>query len=201
MNYLAVLVSGNGTNLQAIIDAIEAGVLPHTEISVVVSDRKAAYALRRAERHGIPTLYHPFLPYRESGRSRREYDEDLARKLAQYPVDLVVFAGWMRVLSMGFLKHYPERVLNIHPALPGAFPGTHAIQRAYEAFQRGEIRHSGVMVHRVLDEGVDVGPAVLQRVVPIRPEDTLEDFDGRIHAVEHEIYVQAIGKVLGIGQG
>ena len=199
MNYLAVLVSGSGTNLQAIIDATESEALPNTRVSVVVSNRKDAYALQRAEAHGIPTIYHPLLPYRRAGRSREDYDADLAKKLSQYPVDLVVLAGWMHIFSMNFVKHYSGRILNIHPALPGTFPGTHAIQRAYEAFQRGEIDHTGVMVHRVPDEGVDVGPVVLQADVPIYPTDSLEDLEARIHAVEHEIYIRAIASELGIG--
>jgi len=197
VKHLAVLASGNGTNLQAIMDAIEAGRLPQVRISVVVSNRKAAYALKRAEAHGIPTLYHPLRPYRQAGRSREEYDADLARMLGHYPVDLVVMAGWMHVFTMTFLKHYSGRVLNIHPALPGAFPGTHAIERAYEAFQRGEITHTGVMVHRVPDEGVDEGPVVLQERVPIYPNDTLADLEARIHAVEHALYVRAIALALG----
>ena len=198
MNYVAAFVSGNGTNLQAIIDAVESGKLPDTEISVVVSNRKAAYALKRAEAHGIPTIYHPLLPYRKTGRSRREYDEDLAKMLAQYPVDLIVLAGWMHVLSMAFLRLYSGKLLNIHPALPGTFPGMHAIERAFEAFQRGEIQRTGVMIHRVPDEGVDVGPVVVQRTVPISPDDTLEDLESRVHAVEHELYVEAIAEALGL---
>jgi formyltetrahydrofolate-dependent phosphoribosylglycinamide formyltransferase len=198
MNYLAVLVSGNGTNLQAIIDAIEADRLQNTHISVVVSNHKSAYALQRAERHGIPTLYHPFGPYRERARTRarQRYDEDLAKMMASFPVDLVVLAGWMRVLSMTFLKHYPGRVVNIHPALPGMFPGTHAIERAYDAFQRGEIDHTGVMVHYVPDEGVDSGPVIVQREVQILPSDTIDELEARIHRVEHEIYIQAIAQAL-----
>lgn len=198
MNYLAVLVSGFGSNLQAIIDACESGALPNTQVSVVVSNRKDAYALKRAEAHSIPTIYHPLRPYRLAGRLREEYDADLAKKLSSYPVDLVIQAGWMHVFSMAFLRHFPGRVLNIHPALPGMFPGTHAIERAYEAFQRGEIAHTGVMVHYVPDEGVDVGPVIVQEVVPIYPQDTLQDLEARIHAVEHRIYVQAIAKVLGL---
>lgn len=196
MNYLAVLASGYGSNLQAIMDACDAGALPETRVSVVVSNHKDAYALERARRRGIPTIYHPFLPYRKAGRSREEYDADLARKMAAYPVDLVVQAGWMHILSMAFLKHYAGRVLNIHPALPGMFPGMHAIERAYEAYRRGEIAHTGVMVHEVPDEGVDVGPVVVQEVVPIYPTDRLEDLEARIHAVEHRLYVQAIGIAL-----
>jgi formyltetrahydrofolate-dependent phosphoribosylglycinamide formyltransferase len=195
MKHLAVLASGNGSNLQAIIDAIESGRLPDVCISVVVADHRDAFALQRAQKHGLPTLYHPFLPYRRAGRSREEYDADLARKLSAYPVDLVVLAGWMRIFSHAFLVHYPT-VLNIHPALPGAFPGTHSIQRAYEAFQRGEIAQTGVMVHRVPDEGVDVGPVVLVQPVPIKPQDSLETLEARVHAVEHEIYVRAIAKIL-----
>lgn len=198
MNHLAVLVSGSGTNLQAIIDATESGALPDTAVSVVVSNRKGAYALVRAETHGIPTIYHPFYPYRKAGRPREEYDADLAEKLGAYPVDLVVMAGWMHVLSMAFLRHHRGRMLNIHPALPGAFPGTHAIERAYEAFQIGEIDHTGVMVHRVPDEGVDEGPVVLRRTVPIYPTDSLEELETRIHIVEHDIYVKAVAIALGI---
>ena len=196
MNRLAVLISGTGTNLQAIIDATEAGVLPDTEVSVVVSNRKDAYGLQRAEKHGIPTIYHPLAPYREAGLSRRQYDADLAERLEPYDPDLVVMAGWMHVFSMAFLRHH--RVLNLHPALPGAFPGMHAIEEAYEAFQRGEIEHTGVMVHRVPDEAVDAGPVVIKRKVPIYPSDSLEDLEERIHEVEHEIYVQAIAEELGI---
>jgi len=196
MNHLAVLVSGSGTNLQAIIDATESGALPDSAVSVVASNRKTAYALVRAEAHGIPTIYHPLRPYRKAGRSREEYDADLAEKLSAYPVDLVIMAGWMHVLSMAFLRHYRGRVLNIHPALPGAFPGTHAIERAYQAFQKREIDHTGVMVHRVPDEAVDEGPVVLKQVVPIHPRDTLEELEARIHLVEHDIYVKAIAIAL-----
>ena len=201
MRRLAVLASGHGSNLQAILDACASGELSDTRVAVVVSDRKDAYALERAAQHGIPALYHPFLPYRRAGRTRREYDADLAAKLQAHDVDLVVLAGWMRIFTMGFLQHWPQRVLNIHPALPGAFSGTHAIQRAYEAYGRGEIAETGVMVHLVPDEGVDEGPVVLQERVPIWPTDTLETLEERIHAVEHRLYVQAIAQVLGPAGG
>lgn len=197
-HYVAVLISGSGTNLQAIIDATESGELPDTRVSVVVSNRKDAYGLERAKAHGIPTIYHPYLPYRRAGRSRNEYDADLVEKLRQYPVDLVVLAGWMHIFTMDFIRHYSGRILNIHPALPGAFPGTHSIERAYNAFRRGEIEYTGVMVHRVPDEGVDVGPVVMQRTVPIYPTDTLEDLEARVHATEHELYVRAIAAELGL---
>jgi len=98
----------------------------------------------------------------------------------------------MHVFSNAFLHHFPNRVVNLHPALPGTFPGTHAIQRAYEAFQRGELAQTGVMVHLVPDEGVDVGPVLAQEVVPIHAQDTLEDLEARIHAVEHRLLVQVL---------
>ncbi len=198
---LAVLISGGGTNLQAIIDACASGALPDTRVAVVVSNRKAAYGLQRAEAHGIPTIYHPLRPHRLAGRSRAEYDADLAGQLAPYAVDLVVQAGWMHLFTMAFLRHYPGRVLNIHPALPGAFPGMHAIERAYEAFQRGEIDRTGVMIHRVPGEGVDEGPVVACREVPILPGDTLESLEARVHATEHNLYVQAIAQELGLAEG
>lgn len=198
MNRLAVLISGSGTNLQAILDACASGDLPDTQVAVVVSNRIAAYGLQRAKACGVPTLYHPLKPYRDAGRPREEYDADLAAKLAPYAVALVCLAGWMHVFSMAFLKHYPQRVINIHPALPGAFPGMHAIERAYEAYRRGEISHTGVMVHYAPDEGVDVGPVIVQRVVPICPDDTLETLEARIHATEHALYIEAIRQVLGL---
>jgi phosphoribosylglycinamide formyltransferase 1 len=196
MKHLAVFVSGNGSNLQALIDACECGRLPGTRVSVVVCNHREAYALQRARAHGIPTIYHPFAPYRKAGTSRAEYDADLAAKLAAYPVDLIIQAGWMHILSMGFLKLYPGRVLNIHPALPGMFPGMHAIENAYEAYQRGEITHTGVMVHLVPDEGVDVGPVIAEEAVPIYSSDTLEDLETRMHATEHRLYVQVIASML-----
>jgi len=192
---LAVLVSGSGTNLQAILDAIGSGALSGTRVAVVVSNRKDAYGLQRAKAAGVPVIYHPLLPYRKRGLPRERYDADLSELLRPYQVDVVILAGWMHILSWAFLQHY-RHVLNIHPALPGAFPGMHAIERAYEAYQRGEIAHTGVMVHLAPDEGVDVGPVVCQEVVPILPDDSLESLEARIHEVEHRLYIEAIRLVL-----
>lgn len=194
MKRLAVLISGNGTNLQAIIDAVAAGRLA-AQIGVVVSNRRAAFGLTRAERAGIPTLYFPYKPYKDAGRPREQYDVDLAEQVAAYAPDLVVLAGWMHVLSPAFLERFPGRVLNLHPALPSQFAGTHAIERAYDAFQRGEIDHTGVMVHYVVPE-VDAGPVVASGVVPIFPADSLDDLEARVHGVEHRLLVDAIALVL-----
>ena len=193
---IAVLISGFGSNLQAIIDAIAVGELPDVEIAVVVSNRQDAYGLERAQRAGIPTEYIPMRPYREQGRSRSEYDADLAALLQQYGVEWVVLAGWMHVLSSTFLDAFPNRVINLHPALPGTFPGVNAIERAYEAFRRGEITHTGVMVHLVPDEAVDAGPVLLQENVPIYPDDSLETLETRIHATEHRLLVEAIRRTV-----
>ncbi len=190
MKRLAVFISGHGSNLQAIIDATETGVL-EAQIEAVVSNRRAAYGLTRAEQAGISTLYFPLKPYRESGRSREDYEADLADRIAAYQPDLLVLVGWMHVLGPAFLDRFPGRVLNLHPALPGQFPGTHAIQRAYEAFQRNEIKHTGVMVHWVVPE-VDAGLVVAKAEVPIYATDSLDDLETRIHATEHRLIVEAI---------
>lgn len=197
MTRIAILISGSGTNLQAIIDAVAAGRLPGVEIAVVVSNRKAAFGLQRAARAGIPTEYAPLGAYRRAGGTRQSYDADLARTLREkYRVEWVIQAGWMHLFSMAFLEHYPNRVVNLHPALPGTFPGTHAIERARTAYQRGEIGQTGVMIHLVPDEGVDNGPVIAQEVVPILAEDTLETLETRVHETEHRLLVETLYKLL-----
>jgi formyltetrahydrofolate-dependent phosphoribosylglycinamide formyltransferase len=195
MKRLGVLISGSGTNLQAILDAAAGGRLA-AEVALVVANHRDAFGLVRAERAGVPTLYFPLKPYRDAGRDRAEYDADLAGRVAAVAPDLVVLAGWMHVLSPAFLNRFPDRVINLHPALPGTFAGTHAIERAYEAYQRGEIGHSGCMIHYVVPE-VDAGPVIAQAIVPIEPGDTLAEFEARMHAAEHELIVEAIRTALG----
>jgi len=199
MKRIAVLISGFGSNLQAIIDAVEEGKLPGVEIGLVISNRSDAYGIERAVRHGIPVVTFPLAPYARAGRPRSEYDADLAAILKAFDVSWVVMAGWMHVLSDAFLAHFDSRVVNLHPALPGAFPGTEAIERAYEAYQRGEIDHTGVMVHLVPDDAVDAGPVVVKEVVPIRAQDSLNELEERIHAVEHRLLVEALRQLLCVG--
>jgi formyltetrahydrofolate-dependent phosphoribosylglycinamide formyltransferase len=193
---IAILISGSGTNLEAILTAIEGGKLPGVEAALVVSNRREAFGIKRAVKHGVPVVYFPLAPYTKSGRPRREYDADLAAIIESFGATWIVQAGWMHVFSSAFLDRFSSRVLNLHPALPGTFPGTHGIERAYEAYQKGEIEHTGVMVHLVPDEGVDVGPVVVQKVVAIAPDDSLEDLEERIHAVEHRLFVQALHDLL-----
>ena len=186
---LVVMVSGSGTNLQALIDAVQTGNL-QAEIALVVSNRKAAYGLVRAEEAEIPTLYFPLKPYKDAGKSRDVYDADLAEKVKTYRPDLIVLAGWMHVFSPTFLEHFLHRVINLHPSLPGAYVGKDGIQWAFDAFQRGEIPYSGCMVHYVIPE-VDAGKVILTAAVPINPEDTLETFAARMHETEHQLIVEA----------
>ncbi len=184
---LVVLISGSGSNLQAILDACQAGELA-AQVVAVISNRREAYGLERGRAAGVPALVKPKL----KAQDRRLYDAELADLAASYQPDWVVLAGWMRILSSDFLRRFPGRVVNLHPALPGTFPGVEAIQRAFEAYQRGEIQHTGVMVHLVPDEGVDSGPVLSSQVVPIQPEDTRETLEERVHAIEHVLLVETL---------
>jgi phosphoribosylglycinamide formyltransferase-1 len=188
---LVVLISGSGTNLQAILDACEAGEL-NAHVAAVVSDKASAFGLDRAKKAGVPALCIP----PEKDQARNEYDAHLAEVVLGFEPDLVVLAGWMRILSMAFLEFFPMEVINLHPALPGTFPGTHAIERAFQAYKDGSIQQTGVMVHYVPDEGVDEGPVILQEAVPITEKDTLETLEERIHQVEHRLMVKAIDRIL-----
>jgi formyltetrahydrofolate-dependent phosphoribosylglycinamide formyltransferase len=194
MKRLAVLISGNGSNLQAIIDHIGDGDLD-AEIAVVVSNRAGAYGLQRAGAAGVPTEILELGEIEASGGDRTSYDVELAGLVSAYKPDLVVLAGWMLILGDEFLKRFTPNIINLHPALPGAFPGTDAIARAYTAYQGGEIKHTGVMVHRVIEE-VDAGAVIVKEPVPIFPDDSLEDLEERVHMVEHNLIVAAIDMVL-----
>lgn len=192
---LALLISGNGSNLQAVIDAIRMRLLD-AEIVIVVSNRKEAYGLQRATKAGIPTHYHPLKPYRDAGKDRAAYDTDLANLIARYQPDWIVLAGWMHILSNAFLQRFPYRVINLHPALPGQFPGVNAIERAYEAFQAGQIKKTGVMVHLVPDEEIDSGPILATRDIQIYRTDALETLEQRIHQVEHQVLIEALHRLI-----
>lgn len=188
---LVVLISGNGSNLQAIIDAIQAGSLP-AEIKAVVSNTREAYGLERARLAGIPVVVKP----KSKEQEREKYDAELAEIVKSFQPDFVILAGWMRILTMAFICNFPYRIINLHPALPGTFPGVNAIERAWQAYQKGEISHTGVMLHLVPDEGVDLGPVLAQKIVEIKPQDTLKDLEFRIHQCEHELLVETIYKTI-----
>jgi formyltetrahydrofolate-dependent phosphoribosylglycinamide formyltransferase len=196
MTRIAILISGHGSNQQAIMDAVAEGRLPGAKVGLVVSNRKDAYGIQRAIQVAVPVVYFPLAPYTKAGRPRQEYDAALAGIVQAFDASWVVQAGWMHVFTDAFLQQFPSRVVNLHPALPGMFPGTRGIQDAFEAYQQGKITHTGVMVHLVPDEGVDVGPVVATEKVPIHPEDTLESLEARIHATEHRLLVQALHDLL-----
>lgn len=184
---LVVMASGNGSNLQAILDAAAGGALP-ADVVAVVSDRADAYALTRADHAGVP----PRLVAREPGEPRARYDARLADIVRGFEPDYVVLAGWMRLLTMSFLGHFPDRVVNLHPARPGELPGVDAIERAFDEAQAGRRTSTGVMVHLVPDEGVDDGPVLATVDVPIEPTDTLDALAERVHAAEHDLLVRAL---------
>jgi phosphoribosylglycinamide formyltransferase-1 len=188
---LVVLLSGNGSNLQAILDACQKGELEASVVSVF-SDNGEAYGLVRARKAGIPAFHFEKL----ATESRRDYDTRLAARVLDYQPDQIILAGWMRLLTSAFLGNFPRRVINLHPALPGTFPGTHAIERAYAAWQQGEIEETGVMVHLVPDEGVDDGPLLASRSILFQVGETLEQLEARVHQVEHEILVSTIKELL-----
>lgn len=179
---LGVLLSGSGTNMENIAKHIDEGKLD-ASIEVVISDRRDAYGLVRAERRGLRAVFvdPAAFPDRES------YDRELVRILKGHQVDLVVLAGYMRLVTKAFLDEFPMRVMNIHPALLPAFPGTSAVA---DALAYG-VRVTGVTVHFV-DEGVDTGPIILQEAVPVFPTDEVETLHQRLHQVEYRLYPEAI---------
>ena len=179
---IGVLISGGGTNLQAIIDAIESGKLD-ARIAIVVSNRADAYGLVRAKNHGLATeaLDHKRFPSREA------FDQAVVEILRGRGVDLVVLAGFMRLLSLVLVKAFSNRIMNIHPALLPSFPGLHVQKRALEH----GVRFSGCTVHFVNEE-CDEGPIIIQAVVPVLQADTEESLAARILEQEHRIYTRAI---------
>ena len=185
-----VLASGNGGNFQAVVDACAAGSV-NGRVAALVSDRKEAFALERAARAGVPGL---FLPHFR-GIPRREYDAVLAETVSAFRADYVLLLGWMRILSDAFVSRFPMRVVNIHPALPGAFPGAHAIESSFDAWRQGRIDRTGVMIHFVPDEGVDEGPVIAAVEVAIEAGDDRDALEKKIHATEHLLLTQTLARL------
>lgn len=197
---LVVLASGSGSNLQAILDGCAAGTLD-AEVVLVVVNRRSARAAERAAAVGVPAEYRPMGPFRDDfpddpRRAREAYDASLAAAIADAQPDLIVQAGWMHVFTRAFLDRFPEMVINLHPALPGTFPGAQAIADAWAAHEADGLDHTGVMVHLVPDEGVDDGPVLAAQRVDILSGDTRESLEERIHAIEHELLVATIDDYL-----
>ena len=199
---ITVLISGNGTNLQALIDACSNATIPDAQIVRVISDRKAAYGLIRATTASIPIYYHNFIKYKKDqedvAKARETYDQALAEIVLADKPGLVVCAGWMRVLSPAFLESVAGAgvpVINLHPALPGQYNGTNAIGRAYEDFRDGKIEKTGVMIHYVITE-VDMGEPILVQDIGIRKDESLEELEKRIHQIEWAAIVEGTNQAL-----
>lgn len=179
---IAVLVSGRGSNLQAIVDSIEKGYIKNATINVVISNKANAYALERARNHGIDAV---FLDPGEYDRD--EYDRAILNVLSQYDTDLLLLAGYFRLLGNEIIKAYRNRIMNIHPSLLPAFKGLHAQKQAFEY----GVKVAGCTVHFV-DEGLDSGQIILQKCVPVLTGDTEETLTARILEQEHIIYPEAV---------
>lgn len=183
---IGVLLSGRGSNFEALADSIAAGRIPGAEIALVISNREGAPGLARAAARGIVSKLIP-----SKGLAREDYDRLVVRELKEAGVEIVCLAGFMRLLSPYFVAAFPRRILNIHPALLPSFPGLEAQQQALDY----GVKFSGCTVHLV-DENLDAGPIVAQAVVPVREDDTAETLSARILAEEHRIYTEAVRLVL-----
>ncbi len=200
---IAVLASGRGTNLQALIDATAASsgspLAGKASIVAVYSHTPTALALERARRHGIPAT---FIAPPKKHEDRAAWDRALAQRIAHAEPDVIVLAGWMRILSAAFIDHFPDprhrgraRILNLHPALPGQLPGTDAIEQAFAEAECNARSESGVMVHVVVPE-VDAGPVIAFERVAIPPGTSYEAFEAAMHAAEHRLIVYAVAAFL-----
>jgi len=179
---IAVFVSGKGSNLQAIIDAVSRGKIP-AKIALVVSDNDSAYALTRAKKANIET----FVLSPKGFKNREDYDKEIIKELKKRNIDLVALAGFMRLLSPDFVKAYENKIMNIHPALLPSFKGTHGIK---DALEHGA-KVTGVTVHFV-DDKLDNGPVIIQDIVKVDGKDTLDSLEEKIHKLEHKMYPEAI---------
>jgi phosphoribosylglycinamide formyltransferase 1 len=183
---IGILISGRGSNMIALADAVSNQRIPHAEVAIVISDKPHAAGLEAAKERGIETLV-----IERRGRARGEHDREIVAALKVRDVDLVCLAGYMRVLSREFIDAYRGRILNIHPSLLPSFPGLDAQRQALEA----GVKKSGCTVHFV-DETLDGGPIIAQRVVPVFENDSVESLSARILIEEHRLYAEAVGRVL-----
>ena len=186
MGRARILLSGRGSNFEAIARNVSAGKIP-AKISVVISNREDAPGLARARELGIATRFIP-----SKGKVREAYDREVVAALQEFKVDLVCLAGFMRILSPYFIRAFPRRILNIHPALLPAFPGLDAQKQALDY----GVKFTGCTVH-IVDEGVDTGPIICQAIVPIQDDDSVETLAARVLNEEHRIYSEAICLLLG----
>jgi len=183
---IGVLLSGRGSNFEALAESVTVGRIPNAEIAIVISNREGAPGIERGESRGIRTRVIP-----SKGLERETYDRQVAAVLEEHKIDLICLAGYMRLLSPYFVAKFPNRVLNIHPSLLPSFPGLESQRQALEY----GVKVAGCTVHFV-DENLDAGPIILQSVVPVNDDDTEESLSARILKEEHRIYSEAVKIVL-----
>lgn len=183
---VAILASGNGSNFEALAHQFQAGLLPG-ELAFVFSDHHNAYVLERARRLNIKAYSFEVKEF----ENKAAYEKALLQLLQEQQIDLIVLAGYMRIIGKTLLSHYSNRILNIHPSLLPSFPGLYGIKDAYEY----GVKVTGVTVHLV-DDGVDTGPIIAQEPVMILPEDSLESLEEKIHQTEHRLYPKVLRDVL-----
>ena len=183
---IGILISGRGSNMVALVDAVTSGEIPASEVAVVISDKANAAGLEKAKARGVETVV-----VERNKRSREEHDADIVAELKKRGVELVCLAGYMSLLSPSFVKAFPDRIINIHPSLLPAYPGLHVHERVLAA---GE-KVSGCTVHFV-NEDLDAGPIILQREVEVKEGDTPETLSARILDHEHKLYVEAVRKLV-----
>ena len=192
MKKLAVLVSGSGTNLQSIIDSIKCGELKDTKVEIVISNKKEAYALKRAELEGIKNL---FLNPKEFNSSL-EYDKELVEVLKEHNIDLIVLAGYLKILTEYFVNAFLNKIINIHPALLPSFGGKGMYgEKVHKAVLESKVKETGCTVHFVTSE-VDGGPIITQRKVGVLEGDTISSLAKRVLEKEHELLIEAIKKII-----
>jgi phosphoribosylglycinamide formyltransferase-1 len=191
MTRIAILISGRGSNMMALADAVDEGRIPGAEIAVVISDQLEAAGLTRAKERGLQTLV-----IERQGRSREDHDREIVTALHERSVDIVCLAGYMRLLSHYFIDAYRNRILNIHPSLLPAFPG---LDPQRQALKEG-VKWTGCTVHFV-DETLDGGPIIAQRNVPVFEDDSEESLSSRILEQEHQLYAEAVALVIEANRG
>jgi phosphoribosylglycinamide formyltransferase-1 len=184
---IGILISGRGSNMVALVDAVKSGEIPCSEVAVVISDKPDAAGLAKAKERCVETVV-----TKRKGRTREEHDAEIIAELQKRGVELVCLAGYMRLLSPSFIQAFPNRILNIHPSLLPSFPGLNVQQQAIDH----GVKISGCTVHFV-NEDLDAGPIILQRVVEVKDDDTAETLAARILEEEHGAYVEAIRRIVG----
>lgn len=192
---IGILISGRGSNMVALVDAVKSGEIPDSEVAVVVSDRADADGLEKATARGVETVV-----IERKGRNREQHDAEIIAELLKRNIEMVCLAGYMRLLSPEFIRTFPNRILNIHPSLLPAFPGLDAQRQAIEH----GVKISGCTVHFV-DENLDGGPVILQKAVEVRDDDTVDRLSSRILEQEHYAYVEAVrrlaeGNIMVVGR-